>query len=66
MIITGNVLTPDEGKLLTNGETVSDRVYLGIHDSPENWRDCEPDYDPTYGKEEATAEEIQQALEAIL
>lgn len=64
MIITGNVLTPDEGKLLTNGETVSDRVYLGIHDSPENWRDCEPDYEP--GEAEATAEEIQQALEAIL
>lgn len=31
------VLEPDEGYTLTNGETYSKKVYLGIHDSPENW-----------------------------
>ena len=31
------VLESDEGKTLTNGEVYSKKVYLGIHDSPENW-----------------------------
>ena len=31
------VLTPAEGMVLTNGEVYSTMVYLGIHDSPENW-----------------------------
>ena len=33
------VLRADEGKVLTNGETYSNEVYLGIHDSPENWHE---------------------------
>jgi len=41
MIIEGNVLTADEGKILTNGETYSEQVYLGIHDSPDNWREVD-------------------------
>lgn len=28
---------PDEGMALTNGETYSTRVYLGVNDSPESW-----------------------------
>lgn len=32
-------LEADEGKVLTNGETYSTKVYLGINDSPENWRE---------------------------
>lgn len=31
------VLEPDEGMVLTNGETYSYRVYLGVNDSPDNW-----------------------------
>ena len=31
------VLEPDEGMVLTNGETCSTRVYLGVNDRPENW-----------------------------
>lgn len=31
------VLEPSEGFTLTNGEIYSKKVYLGIHDSPENW-----------------------------
>ena len=33
------VLEPDEGMVLTNGETYSRMVYLGINDSPENWHE---------------------------
>ena len=30
-------LTASDGYMLTNGETYSEKVYLGINDSPENW-----------------------------
>ena len=30
-------LIASEGMLLTNGEVISDIVFLGINDSPENW-----------------------------
>lgn len=33
------VLEPEEGKVLTNGETYSYKVYLGINDNPENWHE---------------------------
>ena len=33
------VLEPDEGMILTNGETYSKRVYLGVNDTPENWHE---------------------------
>ena len=32
-------LTASDGMTLTNGEIYSKQVYLGIHDSPENWRE---------------------------
>lgn len=32
-------LEADEGMVLTNGETYSTVVYLGIHDSAENWHE---------------------------
>lgn len=38
------VLEPSEGMTLTNGETYSKRVFLGVNDSPENWREI-PDAD---------------------
>lgn len=37
MIVEGNVLTADEGKVLTNGSTYSKQVWLGINDSVNNW-----------------------------
>ncbi len=51
------VLTASEGMLLTNGETYSTQVYLGIHDSPENWREIPleempSDNEPVKGGEE--------------
>lgn len=32
-------LEADECMVLTNGETYSTEVYLGIYDSPENWHE---------------------------
>ena len=40
------VLEADEGMMLTNGETYSEKVYLGINDSPENWHEIPADEVP--------------------
>lgn len=32
-------LTASEGMMLTNGETYSKEVYLGINDSVDNWHE---------------------------
>ena len=40
-IIEITVLEPSEGKVLTNGETYSRKVYLGINDSPANWTEID-------------------------
>lgn len=45
------VLEPDEGMVLTNGETYSYKVYLGIHDSPDNWREV-PESEMPGGEEQ--------------
>lgn len=41
MKIEGNVLTADEGKWLTNGQTYSQQVWLGVRDSVENWHEAD-------------------------
>lgn len=41
MKINGNILTPDEGKWLTNGQTYSRQVWLGVRDSVENWHEVD-------------------------
>ena len=46
------VLTASEGMVLTNGETYSTKVYLGIYDSPENWREIPEDEVPDEVNEE--------------
>lgn len=33
------ILEPDEGCLLTDGTIYTDKVFLGIHSSPDEWRD---------------------------
>lgn len=47
-------LKADDGMILTNGETFSTLVYLGIYDSPENWREIT----------EEEAEQLKSELEA--
>ena len=37
MIINGNILTADDGKVLQKGDTIAKIVYLGINDSADNW-----------------------------
>jgi len=32
-------LTASEGMTLTNGEAFGKEIYLGVNDSPENWRE---------------------------
>lgn len=57
MIIEGNVLTADEGKVLSNGSTYSKQVWLGVNDSVNNWWEVD----------EAEAEEVEdtEALNII-
>lgn len=35
------ILTPAEGKYLTDGETYSTKVYLGKNASPDEWREVD-------------------------
>jgi len=32
-------MTPSEGMTLFNGEVLSKEIYLGINDSPDNWKE---------------------------
>ena len=40
------VLEALDGMVLTNGEIYSDKVYLGVNDTPENWHEI-PDGEVT-------------------
>lgn len=53
MIIEGNVITADDGMMLTNGETFSKKVYLGIHDDPSNWQEVPEESDDDVDDSEA-------------
>ena len=46
------VLEPSPGMTLTNGETYSKKVYLGINDSPENWHEIPDEEVPVEVSEE--------------
>ena len=37
MIINGNILTADNGKVLKKGDVIAVTVYLGVNDSAGNW-----------------------------
>lgn len=52
------VMTPDEGKYLTNGETYSTKVYLGKNASPDEWREV----DEIPAEEDATEADYLEAL----
>ena len=55
------VLEPDEGLFLTNGQTYSEKVYLGKNADPATWTETE--WDGTYPDEdEATEQDYQNAL----
>lgn len=37
MIINGNILIADDGKVLKKGDVIAVAVHLGVNDSAENW-----------------------------
>ena len=37
MIINGNILTADNGKVLKKGDVIAETVHLGVNDSADNW-----------------------------
>lgn len=39
MIIQDNYIEAEEGYMLTNNETYTSSLYLGIYDSPSNWHE---------------------------
>ena len=46
MIINGNTLTADNGKVLKKGDVIAITVYLGVNDSAGNWTEIDkPDED---------------------
>ena len=46
MIINGNILMADEGKVLQKGDVIAVTVYLGVNDSAGNWTEIDkPDED---------------------
>lgn len=55
--ISIRVLTASDGMVLTNGETYSTQVYLGVHDSPENWREVPESEVPDEEERKDTPEE---------
>ena len=51
-------LTASEGHVLTDGETYSKEVYLGINDSPDNWHEItDAEYEVILSEEEKKKEE---------
>lgn len=40
-------LEAEDGYVLTNGEVYSKTIYLGIYDSPANWREVPEEEVPT-------------------
>ena len=57
------VLEPDEGVFLTDGQTYSEKVYLGKNADPAAWTETEWDgaY-PDEDEDEATEKDYQNAL----
>ena len=52
-------LTASDGMILTNGETFGKEIYLGVNDSPDNWREITDDeYEKLKIEEEAAIPEI--------
>lgn len=51
------ILTPENKAYLSDGETYSQKVYLGKYDSAENWYETDDVEDVIAGSQEITAEE---------
>lgn len=52
-------ITASEGMVLTDGDTCSKEIYLGINDSEENWHEItKEEYEEILKKQEAEIETI--------
>lgn len=60
------VLTPAEGLYLTNGDTYSEKVYLGKNAQIEDWQEVDSIPEPPEPEEELTAEEALAELMEVL
>ncbi len=55
-IIELTKVTATEGMVLTNGETYSKEIYLGVNDSVDNWHEItDAEYETHLREEEARA-----------
>jgi hypothetical protein len=46
-------MTASEGMILTNGEAYSKEIYLGVNDTPYNWREItDAEYEEILRKQE--------------
>ena len=69
MIIENNVLTADEGYVLTNGEIYATQIYLGIYDNLNNWQEISENEIPEIieePQEEENLEELAAAARILL
>jgi hypothetical protein len=56
-IIELTKITASKGMVLTNGETYSKEIYLGVNDSPENWHEItEEEYSKIVEEQELKSE----------
>ena len=53
-------LTASEGMTLTNGEAIGKEIYLGKHDSAENWREITDE--EAAALQDATCEETSELM----
>lgn len=46
-------MTASEGMILTNGEAYGKEIYLGVNDTPDNWREItDAEYEEILRKQE--------------
>lgn len=59
------ILEPSEGKWLYNGETCSDKVYLGKNADASAWTEVDEYIEPSSDDEDATESDYIDALQDL-
>ena len=59
------ILEPSEGKWLYNGETCSDKVYLGKNADESAWTEVDEYIEPSSEDDEATESDYIEALQDL-
>lgn len=63
MIIDGNKIVPDSGKLLYNGQVCSDLVYLGKNANAGDWQEVDHYIEPVEDAMPTEEDYIQSLIE---